>query len=54
MINNALYGGKVPDPAARDHESVALREVAKAVRDADEWLPALLSVGDGLLCAIKR
>jgi predicted O-methyltransferase YrrM len=49
-----LWGGRVPDPAARDPESVALREVVKSMRDADEWLPALLPVGDGLLCAVKN
>jgi predicted O-methyltransferase YrrM len=53
-VDNALSGGRVPDPAARDPESVALREVVKSMRDADEWLPALLPVGDGLLCAVKN
>ncbi len=52
-MDNALWGGRVPDPAARDPESVMLREVVKGMRDADEWLPALLPVGDGLLCAVK-
>jgi hypothetical protein len=33
---------------------VALREVVKALREADEWIPALLPTGDGLLCAVKR
>jgi predicted O-methyltransferase YrrM len=53
-VDNALLGGRVPDPAARDPESVGLREVVKAMRDADAWLPAMLPVGDGLLCAVKR
>jgi len=45
-------GGRVADPAARDPESVALREVVKAVRDADEWIPALVHAG--LLAAARR
>lgn len=54
VLGAALAGGKVGDPAARDPETVALREVVKALRDADEWIPALLPTGDGLLCAVKR
>ncbi|WP_345625768.1 O-methyltransferase [Rugosimonospora acidiphila] len=53
-INGMLAGGKVADPAARDPETVVLRELVKALRDAEEWLPALLPVGDGLLAAVKR
>ena len=54
VLGAALAGGKVGDPAARDPDTVALREVVKALRDADEWIPALLPTGDGLLCAVKR
>ncbi|HKS99502.1 MAG TPA: O-methyltransferase [Rugosimonospora sp.] len=53
-VNGALAGGRIADPAARDAETAALREVVKALRDADEWVPALLPVGDGLLVAVKR
>jgi predicted O-methyltransferase YrrM len=53
-VDNALGGGKVVDPAARDPESVALREVVKSLRDTEEWTSALLPVGDGLLVAVKR
>lgn len=53
-LDHALLGGKVPDPAARDAEAVAVREAVKALRDADEWIPALLPAGDGLLAAVKR
>lgn len=53
-INGALAGGRVGDPAARDPATVTIREVLKALRDADEWIPALLPVGGGLLCAVKR
>jgi predicted O-methyltransferase YrrM len=55
VLDGALAGGRVGDPAARDPQTVAVREVAKAVREAQqEWTPALLAAGDGLLCAVKR
>jgi predicted O-methyltransferase YrrM len=54
VLGAALGGGKVADPAVRDPDTVALREVVKALRDADEWTPALLPTGDGLLCAVRR
>ncbi|WP_203916140.1 O-methyltransferase [Rugosimonospora africana] len=53
-INGVLADGKVADPAARDPETVVLRELVKALREAEEWLPALLPVGNGLLAAVKR
>ncbi|MGA8112790.1 MAG: O-methyltransferase [Actinocatenispora sp.] len=49
----ALADGRVSDPAARDPQTVTLREVVKSIRDDDEWLPALLSGADGLLAAVK-
>ena len=52
-VNRALAGGRVGDPAARDADTVALREVIKAVRESEDWIPALLPVGEGLLCAVR-
>jgi predicted O-methyltransferase YrrM len=54
VLGAALAGGKVADPAVRDPDTVALRETVKALRDADDWTPALLPTGDGLLCAVRR
>lgn len=54
VINGALAGGRVGDPAARDPATVTIREVVRALRDSDEWVCALLPAGDGLLCAVKR
>jgi predicted O-methyltransferase YrrM len=54
LLGRALAKGKVADPAVRDPETIALREVVKTLRDADDWIPALLPVGDGLLAAAKR
>lgn len=53
-LHCALAGGRIADPAARDAETIAVREVVKAVRESEEWIPALLPVGDGLLTAVKR
>jgi predicted O-methyltransferase YrrM len=54
VLDGALAGGRVGDPAARDPETVAIREAVKAVREADDWIPALLPAGEGLLCAVRR
>jgi predicted O-methyltransferase YrrM len=53
VLDGALAGGRVGDPAARDPATVAVREVVKDVREAPEWVPALLPASEGLLCAVK-
>ncbi|RJK98412.1 O-methyltransferase [Vallicoccus soli] len=53
-MDNALWHDRVADPAQRDAATVAIREFGKAVRDDERLVPALLPVGDGLLCAVKR
>ncbi|CAN5393992.1 O-methyltransferase [soil metagenome] len=53
-FDNALWHDRVADPGRRDAETIALRELGKAVRDDDRLVSALLPVGDGLLVAAKR
>jgi predicted O-methyltransferase YrrM len=53
-FDNALWHDRVADPAQRDSETVAIRELGKAVRDDERLVPCLLPVGDGLLVAVKR
>jgi predicted O-methyltransferase YrrM len=53
-FDNALWHDRVADPAQRDPDTVAIRELGKAVRSEEGLVPALLPVGDGLLCAVKR
>jgi predicted O-methyltransferase YrrM len=53
-FDNALWHGRVPDPAARDPETVAVRELLRHVRDDERLTPLLLSAGDGLLAAVVR
>ena len=52
-FDNALWHDRVADPAQRDAETVAIRELGRTVRDHDGLLPVLLPVGDGLLVAKK-
>lgn len=54
VFDNMLWSGRVADPAERDAETMALRDTAGAIRMDDDWLPALLTVGDGLLVASLR
>ena len=53
VIENALANGRVPDPANRDEQVVALRAVHREIVESEAWLPALLPVGNGLLTAVK-
>jgi predicted O-methyltransferase YrrM len=52
-FDNALWHDRVADPAARDPDTTAVREVGRLVRDSPELVPALLPCGDGLLVAVK-
>jgi predicted O-methyltransferase YrrM len=52
VFAGALGKGRVPDPTARDAETVALRELGKAVREEERLTPALLPIGTGLLAAV--
>jgi len=53
-FDNVLWHNRAADSSVRDADTVALRELAKAVRDDERLMPALLPVGDGLLLAVKR
>ena len=54
IFDNVLWGGRVADAGERDAETTALRDLAAAVRSDDDWMPAMLAVGDGLLVASLR
>jgi len=53
-FDNALWGGRVADPARDDPETAAIRHLCEQVRADDRLAPVLLPVGDGLLVAVKR
>ena len=52
-FDNALWGDRVADPAQRDEETAAIRELGERLRDDERVLALLLPVGDGLLLAQK-
>jgi predicted O-methyltransferase YrrM len=52
VFAGALGNGRVADPSARDPETVALRELTRAVREHEQLTPALLPVGSGVLAAV--
>ena len=54
VIVHALWHDQVADPAQRDEQTVMMRELAKVLASSEQFVPALLPVGDGLLAAVKR
>ncbi|CAN5379969.1 O-methyltransferase [soil metagenome] len=54
VFDNMLGRGRVADSAARDADTVALRDLGKLVRESEQLVPALLPLGDGLLAAVFR
>ena len=54
VFDDVLRVGRVGDAATADPATLAVREVARLVRDDERLVPILLPVGDGLLCALRR
>jgi predicted O-methyltransferase YrrM len=52
-FDNALWHDRVADPAQRDEETVAIRDLGREIAESETLLPVLLPVGDGLLAAKK-
>lgn len=52
VFAGALGNGRVSQPGARDSETVALRELARSVRDEPRLVAALLPLGAGVLAAV--
>ncbi len=48
------WSDREADPANRDAETRTLREVGRGLRERDDFVTALLPVGEGLLVAVKR
>jgi predicted O-methyltransferase YrrM len=49
-----LESGRVADRTARDPQTVAWREMARAIREDETLLSAVLPIGNGFLVATKR
>ena len=54
IVNGALAGGRISDPTARDVDTLTIRETIKYIRDSEDWIPAIVPTGAGLLAAVKR
>lgn len=54
IFAGATADGRVADPGARDTDTVAMRELLRAVKERDDLTPALLPVGSGLLVAVSK
>ena len=52
-FDNALWHDRVADPAQRDEETVAIRDLGRQVAEREDLVSVLLPVGDGLLAAKK-
>jgi predicted O-methyltransferase YrrM len=52
-FDNTLWHDRVADPAVRDEETQAIRELLREVTEHEGLVPVLLPVGDGLLLAKK-
>ena len=51
IFAGVLAGGRVADPSARDTTTVALRELARTVRDDERLTSTIMPLGAGLLVA---
>ncbi|MGY2127508.1 O-methyltransferase [Blastococcus sp. SYSU DS0617] len=49
-----LAGGRIADRTARDPQTVAWREITRAVREHEDLTSAVLPIGEGLLVATRR
>lgn len=54
VLDEALWHGRVADPARRDEATTAVREVGRTLREDPRLVPAMLPTGDGLLLAARR
>lgn len=54
VVNRAMAGDKITDPAVRDPETIAMRTLVSAFREDERFTSALLPIGGGLLVASTR
>lgn len=52
-VHAALWRDRVADPARRDDDTVAMREVGKAIRADEQLVSTLIPAGDGLLVGVR-
>ncbi|MBD9698994.1 O-methyltransferase [Flavimobilis sp. GY10621] len=54
VVDEALWRGRVADPARRDEATTMVREIGRSLREDPRVLPAMIPSGDGLLLAVRR
>lgn len=54
IIAHALWHDQVADPARREPDTVAMRQLIRNLADSPDFLTQVLPVGDGLAVAIRR
>ena len=54
VIAHALWRDRVPNPALREDETVALRSAINGFSDAEDFIASISLVGDGLFVAVKK
>jgi predicted O-methyltransferase YrrM len=54
VIDDALRGDRVADPARRDAATIAVRALVTRLRDDDRLVPSLIPMGEGVLIATVR
>lgn len=54
VVLHALWHDRVADPARRDPETVAMREVVRTLLESEDTTVSLLPVGGGVLVAVLR
>lgn len=54
VVFNAVFESGMADPSIRDYEAIAVRDCGAALSNDDDWLPALLTVGSGMLLGSLR
>jgi predicted O-methyltransferase YrrM len=54
VLDDVLRAGHLDDAAAVDPATLAVRDLAREVREDERLVPVLLPVSGGLLCALRK
>jgi predicted O-methyltransferase YrrM len=54
VIFHGAFSTGMADPSVRDYEAIAMRDIATELRSDNDWLPSLLTAGEGLFLASLR
>lgn len=54
ILNHAFAHDRIGDPDDEADDTVIMREALESISESEEFLPALIPVGDGLLAAVRR